>query len=143
MDDKAMDSTNPFATEQLSERYDVLAPDGSEIRLLVRTDRGSMVHGTLPPGQVSRAITHRTVDEVWYITAGQGQVWRKFGNDECVVDVEAGTALSIPLSTHFQFRTIGAEPLQFVLCTMPPWPGEQEAVRVPDYWRVPEGDDTG
>jgi hypothetical protein len=23
---------------------------------------------------------------------------------------------------------------------MPPWPGEQEAVRVPDYWPVPEGD---
>src|SRR5262245_48822636 len=113
----------PFATKQLSEAYDVLAPDGSEIRLLVRTGRGSMVHGLLPPGQVSRAIRHRAVDEVWFITAGTGQVWRKQGSDESVIDVEAGTALSIPVGTHFQFRTTGSEPLQFVLCTMPPWPG--------------------
>ena len=129
----------PFATKQLSETYDVLAPDGSEIRLLVRTERGSMVHGLLPPGQVSRAITHRTVDEVWYITSGRGQVWRKLGDDETVIEVAEGTAFSLPVGTHFQFRTTGAEPLQFVLCTLPPWPGEQEAVRVPDFWPVPEG----
>ena len=128
----------PFATKQLSEAYDVLAPDGSEIRILVRTARGSMVHGLLPPGQVSRAIVHRTVDELWYITAGRGQVWRRRGDDASVVDVEADMALSIPVGTHFQFRTIGSEPLQFVMCTMPPWPGEQEAVRVPDYWPVSE-----
>jgi mannose-6-phosphate isomerase-like protein (cupin superfamily) len=98
-----------------------------------------MVHGLLPPGQVSRAIVHRQVDEVWYITAGRGQVWRKLGGDEVVVDVTEGTALSIPVGTHFQFRTVGAEPLQFVMCTMPPWPGEHEAVRVQDYWPVPQG----
>jgi mannose-6-phosphate isomerase-like protein (cupin superfamily) len=130
----------PFATKQLGEVYDVLAPDGSEIRLLVRTDRGSMVHGLLPPGQVSRAIVHRTVDEIWYITAGRGQVWRQLGDDATVIDVAEGTALSIPVGTHFQFRAIGAEPLQFVMCTMPPWPGEHEALRVPDHWPVFEGD---
>src|SRR4051794_18096480 len=130
----------PFVTKQLGEAYDVLAPDGSEIRFLVRTSRASMVHGLLPPGQVSRAIVHRTVDEIWYITAGRGQVWRQLGEEASVTDVSEGTALSIPVGTHFQFRTVGPEPLQFVMCTMPPWPGEQEAVRVSDYWSVPEGD---
>jgi mannose-6-phosphate isomerase-like protein (cupin superfamily) len=97
-----------------------------------------MVHGTLPTGKVSRAVTHLTVEEVWYITGGRGQVWRKMGEQEEVVDVRPGTALTIPLGAHFQFRTIGNEPLQFVMCTMPPWPGAHEAVRVPDYWPVDE-----
>ena len=57
-----------------------------------------------------------------------------------VVDVEPGTALTIPTGAHFQFRTTGPEPLCFVMCTMPPWPGEQEAVRVPDHWPVVEDD---
>jgi mannose-6-phosphate isomerase-like protein (cupin superfamily) len=129
-----------FATRQLGEEYDVLAPDTSEIRLLVSTSRGSLAHGTLPPGRVSLAVVHRTVEEVWYITAGRGQVWRKQGVQELVVDVETGTALTIPTGAHFQFRSIGPEPLRFVMCTMPPWPGEQEAVRVPDHWPVTEID---
>jgi mannose-6-phosphate isomerase-like protein (cupin superfamily) len=127
-----------FATRQLSEEYDVLAPDTSEIRLLVGTTRGSLAHGTLPPGGVSLAVTHRSVEEVWYVTAGRGQVWRKQGGLETVVDVEPGTALTIPIGAHFQFRTTGSEPLRFVMCTMPPWPDEQEAVRVPDHWPVIE-----
>ncbi len=67
---------------------------------------------------------------------GRGQVWRKQDGRELVVDVEPGTALTIPTGVHFQFRTTGPEPLRFVMCTMPPWPGEQEAVRVPDHWPV-------
>lgn len=125
-----------FTTRPLGVEYDVLAPDTSEIRLLVSTSRGSMVHGTLHPGKPSLAVVHRTVEEIWYITGGRGQVWRKQGAHEEVVDVEAGIALSIPVGVHFQFRAVGPEPLQFVMCTMPPWPGAQEAVRVPDYWPV-------
>jgi mannose-6-phosphate isomerase-like protein (cupin superfamily) len=136
--DRLTDSS--FVTKQLGEAYDVLAPDTSEIRLLVSTTRGSLVHGTLPPGQVSLAITHRTVEEVWYVIAGRGQVWRKRDDHELVVDVEPGTALTIPIGAHFQFRTTGPESLRFVMCTMPPWPGEQEAVRVPDHWPVVEVD---
>ena len=136
-------SATSFITRELGEEYDVLAPDTSEIRLLVGTTRGSLAHGTLPPGRISLAIAHRTVEEIWYVTAGRGQVWRKQGDYETIVDVEAGTALSIPIGAHFQFRTTGAEPLCFVMCTMPPWPGEQEAMRVPDYWPVTVIDCTG
>jgi mannose-6-phosphate isomerase-like protein (cupin superfamily) len=142
MDEVAGGSATPFATRQLGEAHDVLAPDTSEIRLLVGTTRGSLAHGTLPPGRVSLAVSHRTVEEVWYVTAGRGQVWRKQGGEEMVVDVAAGTALTIPTGVHFQFRTIGTEPLRFVMCTMPPWPGELEAVRVPDHWPVGESDTT-
>jgi len=115
---------------------DLLAPDGSEIRLLVSTGRGSMVHCTLPPGGVSKAVTHRTVEEVWYFLEGAGQVWRKSGAGEEVRDVSAGVSLSIPLGAYFQFRNTGPAPLRFVIVTMPPWPGAEEAVRVKDYWAV-------
>ena len=138
MEGASNDSAPAYATRQLGQDYDVLAPDSSEIRLLVGTSRGSMAHGTLRPGQVSLAIVHRTVEEVWYVTAGQGQVWRKQGDHESVVDVAAGSALTIPVGAHFQFRTTGSTPLSFIMCTMPPWPGEQEAVRVPDHWPVVE-----
>ena len=137
MDEAQMDAPIDFATTTVRDDYDVLAPDGSEIRVLVSTARGSMAHGTLPPGGVSLAIVHQAVDEIWYVTAGRGQIWRKLGEREEVVDVAAGSALSIPVGTHFQFRTVGNEPFQFVMCTMPPWPGAHEAVRVPDYWPVP------
>jgi mannose-6-phosphate isomerase-like protein (cupin superfamily) len=139
--DDAPDVPAPFATARLGGAHDVLAPDGSEIRLLVATKQCSMAHGTLPPGHVSLAIVHRTVEEVWYVTAGRGEVWRKQEGEEAVVAVEAGSALTIPVGTHFQFRTVGAEPLSFVMCTMPPWPGTHEAVRVPDHWPVAGSDD--
>jgi mannose-6-phosphate isomerase-like protein (cupin superfamily) len=132
-----------FITKHLPERHDVLAPDNSQIRVLVATANCSMAHGTLPPGQVSLAVTHLTVEEVWYVTAGRGQVWRKQDGHEEIVDVAPGTALTIPLGAHFQFRTVGDEPLRFIMCTMPPWPGAQEAVRVPDHWPVASPDTAG
>ena len=127
--------------------YDVLAPDGSEIRLLARCPRGSMVHCTLNPGQVSLPVAHRTVEELWYILEGTGQVWRRLGEEERVVDVSAGTSLSIPVGAHFQFRTVGGRPLRIAIVTMPPWPGEEEAYGVEGCWPVggsgPAGADSG
>ena len=113
---------------------DAIAPDGSEIRLLSETSRGSMVHCTLNPGDVSVAVAHRTVDEVWYFLEGTGQVWRRHGDNERVVDVAPGASLSIPVGAHFQFKTTGDRPLRFVIVTMPPWPGQDEAYPVEDFW---------
>lgn len=123
-------------TRKLPREYTVLAPDGSEIRELVAVKDGSMVHCTLPPCAISIAVKHLTVEEVWYFIEGQGQVWRKSENAESVLDVHPGVSLSIEVGTHFQFRNTGAENLCFLIVTMPPWPGEQEAVRVADYWDV-------
>ena len=124
----------PWETLSVPDRYDLLAPDGSEIRLLLRVRGGSMVHCSLPPGQVTRAVRHRTVEEVWFFLGGRGQVWRKQGDFEVIADVGPGLALSIPLGTHFQCRTLCDEPLTFVITTIPPWPGADEAVDVPGVW---------
>jgi mannose-6-phosphate isomerase-like protein (cupin superfamily) len=129
-----------FGSARPAVAYDVLAPDRSEIRLLPQTSGGSMVHCTLPPGAVSLAVTHRTVDELWYVLSGRGELWRRQGEREEVVTLEAGSAHSLPLGTWFQFRNPGLEPLVIVIVTMPPWPGMDEAVRVPDRWPQPSGD---
>ena len=125
-----------FETVRLREAYDVLAPDTSEIRLLANASRASMVHCTLPPGATSLAVVHRTVEEIWYCLSGAGQLWRRQGDREEVVELVAGVSITIPTGTHFQFRTVGPEPLRLIIATMPPWPGEHEAVRVADYWPV-------
>ena len=121
---------------RLPKGHDTLAPDGSEIRLLSATSRGSMVHCTLNPGEVSLPVAHRTVDEVWYFLEGSGQVWRQLGEQERVAEVAPGVSLSIPVGAHFQFRTTGDRPLRFLIVTMPPWPGEDEAYPVPGRWPV-------
>lgn len=125
-----------FETVLLPEPYDALAPDTSEIRLLGRVVGGSMAHGTLHPGGVSLAVMHRTVEEIWYVLSGRAEIWRRQGEREAVVDAGAGASITIPVGTRFQFRTLGAEPFRFIMCTIPPWPGADEAVRVDDHWPV-------
>lgn len=120
-------------TVEMSEDH-VVAPDGSEVRPLAQTTRGSMAHCTLPPGGVSLAVRHRTVEEVWFFISGAGEVWRKHGDREEVVAARPGTSIAIPTGAHFQFRTVGDAPLVFLLTTMPPWPGHEEAERVADFW---------
>ena len=123
-------------TMRLPDGYDVLAPDGSEIRELLATKGGSMVHCALPRGTASRPVSHRNVEELWYFIQGTGQVWRKRGDQEAVVEVGPGTCISIEPGVHFQFRNTGDEDLCFIIVTMPPWPGEQEAVHAPGCWEI-------
>jgi mannose-6-phosphate isomerase-like protein (cupin superfamily) len=56
-----------FQTIHTAFALQAMAPDGSEVRILSRTARGSMALFTLPPGAVAKAVMHRTVDELWYV----------------------------------------------------------------------------
>jgi mannose-6-phosphate isomerase-like protein (cupin superfamily) len=93
-----------------------------------------MAHFELPPGQTSSAVTHRTVEEIWFFLSGRGEMWRKRGEQEELVPVEAGICLTIPVGTHFQFRSFGDQALAAIGVTMPPWPGNDEAVLVQGEW---------
>ena len=115
---------------------DVIAPDGSQIRLLIdqrhSASRASVVEVTLAAGQVSKPVYHRTVEEIWYILEGAGQVWRcppDVDNSAAVspMPVTPGDALVIPAGWRFQFSADGAGDLRFLCVTMPPWPEEDEA----------------
>lgn len=123
-----------FETRILPQKQDYLAPDGSEIRLLPKLRGGGMAHCSLPPGKTSSAVYHKTVEELWYFISGEGQVWRKLGEKEEVVEVHEGVCVSIPVGTTFQFRNSGEENLCFIIATMPPWPGPEEAAAAPGKW---------
>jgi mannose-6-phosphate isomerase-like protein (cupin superfamily) len=124
----------PFATTRLPARPTVVAPDGSDVRVLLGTRAGGMAHFELAAGQTARAVTHRTVEEIWYVVAGRGQMWRQQHGVEEVVVLEPGVCLTIPLGTHFQFRAAPDSALAAVAVTMPPWPGADEAVFVDGLW---------
>ena len=129
-------SSPPFETRPLPAEVDVLAPDTTEIRVLLANERGSMCHGTLGPGMVSVPVRHRTVEEIWYVLRGEADLWRRQGKREEVVRIRPGISLTIPLGTSFQFRTVGEEPFRFLMVTMPPWPGDQECEVVEGRWSV-------
>lgn len=113
---------------------DAIAPDGSEVYFKIGdAKRASLVLVRLGAGLVSRPVRHRTVEEIWYVTAGQGRVWRRppDGGGE-VVTVQPGDAVRIPTGWEFQFAAVAGEALEFACFTSPPWPGEGEAIPVPD-----------
>ena len=123
-----------FRTKHLPSVRDAIAPDGSDVRLLLGLEGGGMAHFELRSGRTSIAVKHRTVDEIWFFLSGSGEMWRKQEQHDEIVLVEAGTCLTIPLGTHFQFRSFGPEPLAALGVTMPPWPGDGEADVVEGKW---------
>ena len=123
-----------FVTRQRSVPPDATAPDGSEVRLLAATPRGSMAQFTLAPGAVSKAVAHRSVEELWLVISGHGRMWRKSGEMEETVELKPGASIAIPVGASFQFRNDGDCPLECVGATMPPWPGMQESYEVPGLW---------
>ena len=123
-----------FATKRLPVAPDATAPDGSDVRILLGLSGGVLAHFELAPGEVSVAVAHRTVEEIWFFLCGRGEMWRKHENIAEVVPVDCGTCLTIPVGTHFQFRSFGYEPLSAIGITMPPWPGKGESYDVEGIW---------
>jgi mannose-6-phosphate isomerase-like protein (cupin superfamily) len=123
-----------FETKRISSVPDAIAPDGSEVRVLCQLSRGGLAIFSLPSNAVSKAVAHRAVEEVWYIVAGKGRMWRKLGEHEEIVELTPGLSLTIPIGTHFQFRCDSPGPLTAIGATMPPWPGESEAFFVDGTW---------
>jgi mannose-6-phosphate isomerase-like protein (cupin superfamily) len=123
-----------FETLGLSAAPLVKAPDGSDVRPLLSLAGGSLAHFELAAGKTSLAIVHRTVEEIWFVIGGRGEMWRKGEEQEEIVTLAPGGSLTIPLGTEFQFRSSGPEPLAIVAITMPPWPGEGEACVVEGKW---------
>jgi aspartate racemase len=126
--------SSAFQTKPLPAHRDAVAPDGSDVRVLLQARGGSLAHFELAAGQTSAAVRHRTVEEIWYFLCGQGEMWRKSGDEERIVPVAAGVCVTIPVGTSFQFRADGDRSLAAIGATMPPWPGADEALAVSGPW---------
>jgi len=127
-------TAKPFETKTLGAAVDTTAPDGTAVRLLPSLAGGSMAHFELPAGAVSHAVTHRTVEEIWFVLSGRGSIWRRGDGQERTEPLAPGTSLTIPLGTTFQFRAEAGSPLAFIAITMPPWPGAAEALAASGPW---------
>ena len=123
-----------FSTVKLPNTYDLLAPDGAEVRILASLAAGSMAHFRLQAKQISRAVRHQTVEEIWYVLEGRGEMWRSWQGQEDITALSPGTSLTIPVGAMFQFRAGADTSISIVSVTMPPWPGEDEAVVVDGKW---------
>jgi mannose-6-phosphate isomerase-like protein (cupin superfamily) len=123
-----------FQTKPLPPNRDAVAPDGSDVRILLQVGGGGLAHFELAARHTSVAIRHRSVEEIWYFLSGRGEMWRKSGDDEEVVAVSSGVCITIPLGTAFQFRASGEESLAAIGATIPPWPGSGEAAIASGPW---------
>jgi mannose-6-phosphate isomerase-like protein (cupin superfamily) len=117
-----------FETMHLPAEPTLIATDGSDVRVLLHVDAGGMANFQLAPGNTSTAVRHRTVEEIWYVVAGRGWMWRKQDDREETIDLSPGICLTIPLGTSFQFRADDTTALEVIGVTMPAWPGDGEAV---------------
>lgn len=111
------------------------SPAGADVRLLMDSDTGNMIHSTVPQGQTNRAVVHATINEFWFILEGHGEIWRKDHQQERVTTLVPGVSIDIPVGTSFQYRNVGTGPLKFICVTMPPWPGAQESTYVEGIWK--------
>lgn len=121
-------------TTRLPAERTAVAPDGSDVRVLLGVAAGGMAHFELAPNEASVAVVHATVEEIWFFLAGRGEMWRRLGDQEQLDEVGATDCITLPVGTHFQFRSFGSEPLSAIGVTMPPWPGRGEATIVEGRW---------
>lgn len=113
---------------RVDEAPEVTAPDGSAVRpLCVLPGAASFAQFELAPGQVSQAVSHASVEEIWYVVSGGGDMWRRQDGHEEITALAPGGCLTIPLGTTFQFRA-GPDGLRVVAATVPPWPDDPDAV---------------
>jgi mannose-6-phosphate isomerase-like protein (cupin superfamily) len=125
--------TRTWQMRSLPSAFDERAPDGTEVRKLLRTDRASMAHFRLDAGERSHAIAHRSVEELWYVLAGEGQLWLSDGASNDVLSLKAGCAVVVAVGASFQLRA-GREALEILGVTSPAWSGDEEVARVEGLW---------
>ena len=101
-----------------------------------------MAQFSFAAGMVSRAVKHRRVEELWYVLSGAGEIWRlpEAGVAE-VVALGPSTSVPIPAGCAFQVRVMGDQPLTVIAVTMPPWPGDEEAIDVEGCWNADAADE--
>ena len=125
--------TPPTLKSVRSETPEATAPDGAEIWVLIDKPQGatrlSLAEALVKPGERTACVSHRTIEEIWYIVRGTGVFHRLSpdGGEEQTAEVAPGDALLIPTGYRFWVENTGADDLVFLCCDAPPWPGPDEA----------------
>ncbi len=91
--------------------YNYLAPDASEIRLLSQVQGAGLAHCTLPSGKTALAATHKSVEEIWHVLEGEGELWRQNEDHEEIIPLYKGMTITILPKVRWQFRCTSDIPL--------------------------------
>ena len=99
--------------------------DGSEIRELAGVPSGnarnqSLAEATVPPGGATIEHYHRTTEEIYLFTRGNGRM--RLGDDE--VEVMAGDCVVIPPGVRHKLWAGPDEPLVLWCCCAPAYSHE-------------------
>lgn len=118
------------------ERTTDTAPDGSYLYYLPRCSHGNMTKCIFPAGMISNAVQHKTIEEIWYVLSGTAQLW--LSCEEKIITLTADDALTIPVGVGFQINNAhSTKDFVVIITTMPPWPGDDEAMMIKGYWQLP------
>jgi mannose-6-phosphate isomerase-like protein (cupin superfamily) len=109
-------------TIRLEDREQFVTADGSLIRELVGIPSGnsqqqSIAEATVLPGQETVEHYHRTTEEVYLFTGGEGRM--RLGDEEA--DVRAGDAVVIAPGVRHKLWNTGSQPLVLLCCCAPPY----------------------
>jgi putative monooxygenase len=91
----------------------LFAPQLGSTRLAVTWVRGE-------PGSQQSLHVHDDSEQVYVVIRGRGLM---IVDDEAV-EVDAGSAVLIPLGAKHAIRNTGTEPLEYISATAPPFPAE-------------------
>jgi mannose-6-phosphate isomerase-like protein (cupin superfamily) len=106
--------------------YDDIAPfttlDGSEIRewagpVSAPAVNQSLAEASVPPGGATTEHYHRTIEELYLITAGSGRL--RIGDEER--EVRAGDCAVIPPGARHKIWNTGDDVLRIVCACAPPY----------------------
>lgn len=82
----------------------------------------SRAEALVKPGERTACVSHRTIEEVWYVVRGTGRFHRQApdGTGEQTAEVAPGDALLIPTCYQFWVENTGPDDLVFLCCGTPP-----------------------
>ena len=107
---------------RLEDRQHFVTADGSLIRELVGIPSGngqqqSIAEATVPPGAETVEHYHRTTEEVYLFTSGEGRM--RLGDQEG--QVRAGDTVVIAPGVRHKLWNAGSLPLVLLCCCAPPY----------------------
>jgi mannose-6-phosphate isomerase-like protein (cupin superfamily) len=107
---------------RLEDREQFVTADGSLIRELVgipsgNSEQQSIAEATVLPGGETVEHYHRTTEEVYLFTSGQGRL--RLGDEEA--DVRAGDTVVIAPGVRHKLWNTSPQPLVLLCCCAPPY----------------------
>lgn len=105
-----------------NESHPYVTKDGAIIRELMHPEvhgnsKQSLAEATIPQGKATALHHHQRSEEIYHVTAGNGQMTLADKSFEVAV----GDTICIPPQTSHRLHNTGKEPLKVLCCCAPPY----------------------